>query len=62
MKWLRRRLGMYEVIIQQLVNVIALSIALFFNHLPTLHEMVQINTQYHRFLARKTHKKKNGLF
>ena len=53
---------MYEVIIQQLVNVIALSIALFFNHLPSLYEMVQINTQYHRFLARKTHKKKNGLF
>ena len=53
---------MYEVIIQQLVNVIALSIALFFNHLPTLYEMVQINIQYHRFLARKTHKKENGLF
>ena len=38
---------MYEVIIQQLVNVIALSIALFFNHLPTLYEMVQITDFWH---------------
>ena len=53
---------MYEVIMQQVVNVIVLSIALFFNHLPALYEMVQINSQYHRFLARKTHKNKNGLF
>ena len=26
------------------------------------YEMVQIYSQFHRFLARKTHKKKNGLF